>query len=159
MLEHIISSNIYSHLDKYKIITDQQHGFRSRRSCETLLISTINDFATTLNHSEQLDAVFLDMSKAFDTVPIHRLCYKLTHYDNRDCTLNRIKQLLTGRTQQVVVNGKYSNLTKVFSGVPQGSVLGPLLFLCYVNDIAHNIISSSVCQTHLCVDQSMMKQM
>ena len=95
----------------------------------------------TLNHSGQLDAVFLDMSKVFDTVPIHRLCYKLTHYGIHDCTLNWIKQLLTGRTQQVVINGKYSNSTKVISGVPQG----PLLFLCYVNDIAHNI-SSSVCQ-------------
>ena len=60
----------------------------------------------TLNHSGQLDAVFLDMSKVFDTVPIHRLCYKLTHYGIRDCTLNWIKQLLTGRTQQVVINGK-----------------------------------------------------
>ena len=78
-------------------------------------------------------------------MPIHRLCYKLTHYDICDCTLNWIIQLLTGRTQQVVVNGKYSNSTKVISGLPHGSVLGPLLFLCYVNDIAHNI-SSTVCQ-------------
>ena len=80
IIEHIICSNIFSHLDKYGILCDQQHGFRHKRSCETQLITTINDFATALNNSEQVDAIFLDLSKAFDTVPYKRLCYKLSFY-------------------------------------------------------------------------------
>ena len=145
LLEHIISSNIYSHLDKHKILTEQQHGFRAdrrRRSCETQLINTINDFATTLNRSGQTDTIFLDMLKAFDTVPLHRLCCKLAHYDICGYILTWIKELLTGRSQQVVVNGEYSNLAEVTSEVPQGSVLGPLLFICYINDIVYKISST-----------------
>ena len=143
LLEHIISSNIYSHLDKYKILTEQQHGFRGRRSCKTQLIDTINDFVTTLNRPGQTDAIFLDISKAFDTVPLHRLYCKLAHYGICGYTLTWIKELLTGRSQQVVVNGKYSNSAEaVTSGVPQGSVLGPLLFICYTNDIVYKISST-----------------
>ena len=151
LLEHIISStNIYSHLDKYKILTEQQHGFRGRRSCKTQLIDTINDFVTTLNRSGQTDAIFLDISKAFDTVP-PRLCCTLAHYGIHGYTLTWIKELLTGRSEQVVVNGKYSDLAEVTSGVPQGSVLGPLLLICYINDIVYKISST----IHLYADDTL----
>ena len=77
-LEHIISTNIHSHLNRHDFLIDQQHGFRSGRSCETQLIGTIDNFAETLNHSRQIDAIFLDMSKALDTVPLKRLSCKLS---------------------------------------------------------------------------------
>ena len=83
----------------------------------------------------------LDMSKAFDTVPINRLCSKLSHYGICGNVLRWIKSFLMNRSQQVVVNGEYIQLCKATSGEPQGSVLGPLLFLCYINDIVHNISS------------------
>ena len=139
IMEHIICSNIFSHLDKYGILCDQQHGFRHKRSCETQLITTINDFATALNNSEQVDAIFLDLSKAFDTVPHKCLCYKLSFYGIRGTILKWIKCFLTDRTQQVIINGKCSDSLPVLSGVPQGSVLGPLLFTCYINDIPNDL--------------------
>ena len=74
-------------LNRYNILSNQQHGFRSRRSCETHLIGAIIDFAETLNHSGQIDAIFLDIPKAFDTVPLKRLCCKPSHYGIRGCTL------------------------------------------------------------------------
>jgi len=134
-LKHIISTNIHTHLNRYNILTDHQHGFRSGRSCETqLMIGIINDFVGILNDLGQIDAIFLDMSKAFDTVPLQRLCCKLSHYGISGYTLKWIESLLTGRFQQVVVNGEYSDPITVISRVPQGSVLGPLLFLCYIYD-------------------------
>jgi len=75
-LKQIISTNIHSHLSRHSILIDQQHSFRSRRSCETQLISAINDSAETLNCSVQVDAIFLDISKAFDTVPLENYALK-----------------------------------------------------------------------------------
>jgi len=102
----------------------------------------INDFAETLNNKGQTDLILLDFSKAFDKVSHEHLYHKLHHYGIRGNTLEWLKDFLTGRKQQVLVNGEQSDSTQVTSGVPQGTVLAPLLFLCFINDLPKNILST-----------------
>jgi len=142
ILEHIIYTHIFSHLSQHNILCDEQHGFRHGRSCETQLILAINDFAETLNNKGQTDLILLDFSKAFDKVSHEHLYHKLHHYGIRGNTLEWLKDFLTGRKQQVLVNGEQSDSTQVTSGVPQGTVLAPLLFLCFINDLPKNILST-----------------
>ena len=136
IMEHILCSNISKHLDKHNILSDNQHGFRAKRSCETQLVQTIEDLSKSLNDKQQIDMAILDFSKAFDTVSHSKLLYKLDHYGVRTNTLNWIRSWITNRTQRVVINGTTSNQVPVKSGVPQGTVLGPLMLLVFINDIA-----------------------
>ena len=135
ILEHIIQSNIYTHLTRHQVFCDEQHGFRAQRSCESQLTLTIDDFATCLNNKDLIHAIFLDFSKAFDKVSHKKLCYKLSLYGIRGPILGWIEDFLSNRTQKVLVNGEKSDPVNVLSGVPQGTVLAPLLFLYYVNDL------------------------
>ena len=139
LLEHVVHSTIMTHFDKFEVLDDAQHGFRKRRSCVSQLISTLDDFANCLKNQQQIDAILLDFSKAFDKVDHEGLILKLEHLGIRNSLLNWIRSFLIGRNQRVVIEGKESSPTKVLSGVPQGTVLGPLFFLVYINDISKGL--------------------
>ena len=142
VIEHIILSHISKHIAANNIIADTQHGFRQWLSTTTQLISVTNDWSHSLQKRSQTDAIFLDFQKAFDRVPHERLCTKLQYYGITGDSLNWIRSFLTDRKQAVVVDGTQSSWKEVTSGVPQGSVIGPTLFLCFINDIQDDVLSS-----------------
>lgn len=143
LMEHIVAHYITDFLERNGLLSEFQHGFRKGLSTHTQLIATVHEIASALDSASQIDLVFLDFSKAFDRVPHGKLIGKLLNIGIPDFLVNWIKSYLSNRTQYVEISGCSSGALPVLSGVPQGSVLGPILFLIYVNDIT-SIVSSDV---------------
>jgi Reverse transcriptase (RNA-dependent DNA polymerase) len=143
-VESIIRDEMVNYLEAANLISDTQHGFRKGRSCLINMLTILDTITNNIDLGIDVDVVFLDFAKAFDKVPHERLLKKMEAQGITGDLLRWIRNWLTHRRQRVVINGEFSQWNSVASGVPQGSILGPILFLIYINELEQNLTNTVI---------------
>ena len=138
ILEKIVYSRTIKFIRSFDLLSNSQFGFRQKHSTTHAILYLINHIATAVDDHLHTLGIFLDLSKAFDTIDHEILLSKLSHYGIRGKALEWFRSYLTGRKQFVSLNGTNSNFKNITCGVPQGSLLGPLLFILYINDFQNS---------------------
>jgi hypothetical protein len=148
IMERVITRRILFYLHEHRLISNEQYGFLSGRSTTLNLLDALNDWTLAINNKHSVAVAYIDYAKAFDTVSSVKLHHKLKAYGITGNLLLWIKDFLTGRTQQTRVGNALSEVKALTSGVIQGSCLGPILFVLYINDIVGVFSNSIMCKLY-----------
>ena len=139
LLETIIRDNIFGHMKRNKLFSKKQFGFITGRSTTLQLLMVLEDWTKAIDQGTGINNIYMDFMKAFDKVPHQRLLHKLKSYGIQGNVWKWVEAFLVGRKQRVMINGTPSEWEDVTSGIPQGTVLGPLLFVLYINDLPDEV--------------------